>query len=100
MSDVAYFEFATVIPPEGSQREGTPAHYLVEVLIHDPETQKLREEAELRRIAIDRLNPVLYRDRVVTEIPGLNTIIEAEAQKLRKVRSVGSGHDSWAFLVE
>jgi hypothetical protein len=34
MSDLAFFEYATVIPPIGNQREGTPAHYLVEVLVH------------------------------------------------------------------
>jgi hypothetical protein len=32
MSDLAYFEYKTIIPPQGSEREGTPAHYLVDVL--------------------------------------------------------------------
>ena len=100
MSDLAYFGYATVVPPQGTQREGTPAHYLVEVLMNDPETHKKRGEAHLKRIAVDRLCPVLYRDRLVTEIPGLKPISEGEAQKLKKVSSVGSGHDSLAFEVE
>ena len=33
MSDLAYFEYKTVTPPQGNEREGTPAHYLVDVLI-------------------------------------------------------------------
>jgi hypothetical protein len=54
MSDLAYFEYATVIPPEGNQREGTPAHYLVEVLISDPVTHKERGEAEKERSSRQR----------------------------------------------
>jgi hypothetical protein len=30
MSDLAYFEYATVIRPQENQLEGTPTHYLVE----------------------------------------------------------------------
>jgi hypothetical protein len=44
MSDLAYFEYATVIRPKGNQLEGTPAHYLVEVAINDPVTGKERDE--------------------------------------------------------
>ncbi len=51
MSDLAYFEYKTVIPPQGSEREGTPAHYLVDVLIKHPVTGEKREEAELKRLA-------------------------------------------------
>jgi hypothetical protein len=61
MSDLAYFEYTTVIPPEGSQGEGTPAHYLVEVLISDPVTHEERGPAELKRIANDFLALVLNR---------------------------------------
>jgi hypothetical protein len=82
MSDLAFFEYATVIPPIGNQREGTPAHYLVEVLIRDSVTQEERVPAELKRIANDCLSLTL------------------DAQKLKKVRRAGSGYDSWAFLVE
>jgi hypothetical protein len=40
MNDLAYFEYATVIRAQGSQLEGTPAGYLVEVTINDPVTGK------------------------------------------------------------
>jgi hypothetical protein len=97
MSDLAYFEYATVIPPVGNQRKGTPVHYLVEVLIYHPKTDERRGERQLKHIAIDCLTLVLgYLDA----IPGLKSISAVEAQKLRRVRSVGLGYDRKAFLVE
>ena len=97
MSDLAYFEYTTVIPPEGSQREGTPAHYLVEVLISDPVTHEERGPAELKRIANDFL--ALLLNRGVNPIPGLNAISESEAQKLRKIGSAGTHYDGAVSLV-
>jgi|ERR1700693_1154938 len=97
MSDLAYFEYTTVIPPEGSQREGTPAHYLVEVFISDPETHKERGPAEFKRIANDFL--ALALNRGVNPIAGLNAISESEAQKLRKVGSAGIHPDGGVSLV-
>jgi hypothetical protein len=97
MNDLAYFEYATVIPPVGNEREGTHAHYLVEVLINHPKTDESRGEPELKRIAVDCLTLVLgYLDAV----PGLKSISAPEAQKLRKVRSVGLAYDHKVFLVE
>jgi hypothetical protein len=43
MSDLAYFDYETIIPPVGGQKEGTPAHYLVEVLIRNPVFMGLRD---------------------------------------------------------
>jgi hypothetical protein len=98
MSDLAYFEYATVIPPVGNQREGTPAHYLVEVLISDPVTHKERGEAELKRMANDFL--ALALNRGVNPIPGLSAISELDAEKLKKVGSAGIHHDGGVSLVE
>jgi hypothetical protein len=91
MSDLAYFEYATVIPPEGNQREGTPAHYLMEVAIKDPVTHKERGEAELKRMANDFL--ALALNRGVNPIPGLNAISELDAKKLKKVGLAGIHQD-------
>jgi len=53
MSDLAYFDYATVIRAQGSQPEGTSAHYLVEVTINDPVTGKDRDEEALKKLAND-----------------------------------------------
>ena len=55
MSDLAYFEYATVIRPQENQLEGTPAHYLVEVAKSDPVTGEERDEEELKKLANDFL---------------------------------------------
>jgi hypothetical protein len=60
MSDLAYFEYAAVIRPQGNQLEGTPAHYLVEVAIHDPVTGEERDEEELKKLANNFLALALF----------------------------------------
>ena len=99
MSDLAYFEYKTVIPPQGSEREGTPAHYLVDVLIKHPVTGEKREEAELKRLANEHLTLVLNLG-VVVQLQGLKPISESEAKKLNMVRTLGARSDSGVFLVE
>jgi hypothetical protein len=98
MSDLAYFEYKTVIPPQGSEREGTPAHYLVDVLIKHPVTGEKREEAELKRLANEHLTLVLNLG--VVQLPGLKPISESEVKKLNMVRTLGARSDSGVFLVE
>jgi hypothetical protein len=78
MSALAYFEYSTVIPPAGNQREGTPTHYLIDVLINNPVTGEKREEAELKKIANDFL--ALALNRGMDQIAGLKRISEAEAE--------------------
>ena len=98
ISDLAYFEYKTVIPPQGSEREGTPAHYLVDVLIKHPVTGEKREEAELKRLANEHLTLVLNLG--VLQLPELKPISESEAKKLNMVRTLGARSDSGVFLVE
>ena len=98
MSDLAYFEYATVISPKGNQLEGTPAHYLVEVAITDPVTGKERDEGELKKLANDFLTLALGLD--VREITHFEAISKSEAQKLKKISPAGTHHDGSVFLVE
>jgi hypothetical protein len=98
MSDLAYFEYATVIRPQGDQLEGTPAHYLVEVAITDPATGKKRDEGELKKLANELLTLALGMD--VQEITDFAAVSESEAEKLKKIRSAGTHHDGSVFLVE
>src|ERR1700686_394283 len=72
MRDLAYFEYKTVIPPQGSEREGTPAHYLVDVLIKHPVTGEKREGAELKKLANEHLTLVLNLG--VVQLPELKPI--------------------------
>ena len=98
MSDSAYFEYAMVIRAQGSQIEGTSAHYLVEVTINDPVTGKDRDEEALKKIANDFLTLALGLD--VQEITNFAAISESEAQKLKKISTAGKHHDGAVFLVE
>jgi hypothetical protein len=97
MSDLAYFEYVTIIPPAGSQKEGTPAHYLVELLIRNPETHNERKEGELERLAHDFLSLALSRG--VVHIEGLKPITESDAQKLKRIQTAGTHYDGSVFLV-
>ena len=98
MSDLAYFEYATVIRPQGNQLDGTPAHYLVEVKTNDPVTGKERGEEEVKKLANDFLTLAVGLD--VQEITEFTAISEFEAQKLKKIRPAGTHHDGSVFLVE
>jgi hypothetical protein len=96
MSDLAYFEYATVIRAQ-NQLEGNPAHYLVEVPISDPATGKERDEGELKRLANELLTLALGQD--VQEITEFTVISESEAQELKKISSAGTHRDGSVFLV-
>jgi hypothetical protein len=98
MSDLAYFEYATVIRPQEGQLEGTPAHYLVEVAINDPATGKKRDEGELKKLAHELVTLTLGMD--VQEITDFAAVSESEAEKLKKIRPAGTHHDGSIFLVE
>jgi hypothetical protein len=98
MSDLAYFEYATVIRPQGNQLEGTPAHYLVEVVISDPVTGKERDEGELKKLANDLLMQEVGLN--VQEITEFTVIDESEAEKLKKISSARTHQDGSVFLVE
>ena len=96
MSDLAYFEYATVIRAQ-NQLEGNPAHYLVEVAINDPATGKERDEEELKRLANELLTLVVGQD--VQEITEFTAISESEAGELKKISSAGTHRDGSVFLV-
>jgi len=98
MSDLAYFEYATVIRPKGKQLEGTPAHYLVEVAKTDPATGKDRDQGELKKLANDSLTLALGLE--VQEITHFEAISKAEAEELKKINVTGTYHDGSVFLVE
>jgi hypothetical protein len=98
MSDVAYFEYATVIGSHGNQFAGTPARYLVEVAKNDPVTGKERDEEELKKLANDLLTLALGLE--VQEITEFTAISESEAQELKKISSAGTHQDGSVFLVE
>ena len=98
MSDLAYFEYATVISHQGNQLEGIPAHYLVEVAINDPASGKEHNDGELKKLANDFLTLALGMD--VQEITDFAAISESEAEKLKKISPAGTHHDGSVFLVE
>ena len=98
MSDLAYFEYATVIRPQGNQLEGTPAHYLVEVAINNPVNGKKSVEGVLQKIVHHFLKLAFGLD--VQEITDFAAISESEAQKLKKISPAGTHHDGSVFLVE
>jgi hypothetical protein len=98
MSDLAYYEYATVIRPQGNQLEGTTAHYLVEVAIHDPVTGKIRDEEELKKLANGFLTLAVGME--VQEITEFAAISESEAQELKKISPAGTHPGGSVFLVE
>ncbi len=98
MSYLAYFEYATVIRPQGNQLEGTPAHYLVEVTKNDPVTGKERDEGELKKLANEFLTLAVGLD--VQEITEFTAISESDALKLKKISPAGIYHEGRVFIVE
>jgi|ERR1700722_10104385 hypothetical protein len=98
MSDLAYFEYATVVRPKGNQLDGSPAHYLVEVNLSDPVTGKDRDQEELKKLANDLLTLAVGLE--VQEITEFSAINEPEAQKLKKISPAGTHQDGSVFLVE
>ena len=98
MSDLAYFEYATVMRPKGKQLDGTPAHYLVEITKNDPVTGKQRDDGELKKLANNSLTLTLGLD--VQEITDFAAISESDAQKLKKISPAGTHQDGSVFLIE
>jgi hypothetical protein len=98
MSDLAYFEYTAVVRSEKNQLEGTPAHYLVEVRIRNPNTGEERNEEELKRLANDFLTLASGLD--VQQIAEFREINESDARTLKKIRPVGTHYDGAVFLVE
>jgi hypothetical protein len=92
MSDLAYFEYALVLPEE---------RYLFEVQTRKPESGELRGEEEIERIAKECLIFVVgesHRDEFKDVKP--EAISEAAAQNLTKVQVLLNREDSVAYLVE
>ena len=92
MSDLAYFEYALVLPEE---------RYLIEVQTRNPATGKAREQDELERIAKEALITVVGQkgDDLEKKL-NPNPIREDEAQGLTKVQQLLPGPDCAVYLVE
>ena len=92
MSDLAYFDYALVLPEE---------RYLIEVQTRNPATGKAREQDELERIAKEALITVVGQkgDDLAKEL-NPNPIREDEAQGLTKVQQLLPGPDCAVYLVE
>jgi hypothetical protein len=92
MSDLAYFEYALVLPEE---------RYLVEVQTRNPASGEPRVEEEIKEIAKESLALVIGEghDDVVRGLKP-NPISEVEAQRLAKVQQLLTRPDSAVYLVE
>jgi hypothetical protein len=92
MSDVAYFEYALVLPEE---------RYLIEVQNRSPATGQIRGEAELQQVATEALTKVVGQGRQDLEARlKANPIAEADALKLAKVQQLANTPDYTVSLVE
>jgi hypothetical protein len=92
MSDLAYFEYALVLPEE---------RYLIEVQTRNPATGETRGNDELERIAKDALVKVVGKagDDLKEKLKP-NPISESNAQGLKKVQTLLSDPGCTVFLVE
>ena len=92
MSDLAYFEYALVLPEE---------RYLVEVQTRNPASGDPRVEEEIKEIAKESLALVIGEghDDVVRGLKP-NPISESDAQRLAKVQQLLTRPDSAVYLVE
>jgi hypothetical protein len=92
MSDLAYFEYALVLPEE---------RYLIEVQTRDSATGKAREQDELERVAKEALITVVGKggDELENKLSP-NPISETEAHGLKKVQQLLPGPDCAVYLVE
>ena len=92
MSDLAYFEYALVLPEE---------RYLIQVQTRNPATGKAREKNELEKVAKEALITVVgKRGDDLEKKLNPNPISEAEAQGLTKVQQLLPGPDYAVYLVE
>jgi len=92
MSDLAYFEYALVLPEE---------RYLIEVQTRKPDSGELRGQEEIEGIAKECLALVIGEGHadVVKEVKP-NSISESGAKKLTKVQQLLTRPDSAVYLVE
>jgi hypothetical protein len=92
MSDLAYFEYALVLPEE---------RYLIEVQTRNPATGRAREQDELERVAKEALITVIgQRGDDLEKKLNPNPISEASAHGLTKVQQLLPGPDCAVYLVE
>jgi len=92
MSDLAYFDYALVLPEE---------RYLIEVQTRKPDSGELRQKEEIEGIARECLASVIgqeHEDEVKEMVP--NSISESTAQMLKKVEQLLARPDSAVYLVE
>jgi hypothetical protein len=92
MSDLAYFEYALVLPEE---------RYLIEVQTRNPATGETRGHDELESVAKEALITVIgqERDDLAKKLKP-SPMSESDAQSLTKVQQLLSGPDYTVFLVE
>lgn len=92
MSDLAYFEYALVLPEE---------RYLIEVQTRNPATGETRGNDELEKVAKEALVTVIGNasDDVLKKIQP-TAISESNAKNLTKVQQLLTGSDCTVFLVE
>jgi hypothetical protein len=92
MSDLAYFEYALVLPEE---------RYLIEVQTHNSAAGKAHEQDELQRVAKEALIAVVgQKGNDLEKKLNPNPISEAEAQGLAKVQQLLARPDCVVYLVE
>jgi hypothetical protein len=92
MSDLAYFDYALVLPEE---------RYLIEVQTRKPESGELRTQEEIDSIAKECLASVIgkgHDDEVKEQKP--NPISESSAQMLKKLEQLLTRPSSAVYLVE
>jgi hypothetical protein len=92
MTDLAYFEYALVLPEE---------RYLIEVQTRKSDSGELRGKEEVERIAQECLALVIgegHGEEVKEVKP--NAISEAAAQNLKKVQQLLNRPGSAVYLVE
>jgi hypothetical protein len=92
MSDLAYFEYALVLPEE---------RYLIEVQTRKPDSGELRGQEEIEGIAKECLVLVIgeeHRDQLEQVKP--NSISESNAQMLTKLEQLLNRPESAVYLVE
>ena len=92
MSDLAYFDYALVLPEE---------RYLIEVQTRKAESGELRGQEEIDRIAKECLASVIGKghDDEVRELKP-NPISESGALMLKKLEQLLTRPDSVVYLVE
>jgi hypothetical protein len=92
MSDLAYFDYALVLPEE---------RYLIEVRTRKAESGELRTQEEIDGIAKECLASVIGKghDDEVRDLKP-NPISESNAQMLKKLEELLTRPDSAVYLVE